>query len=124
MLRTRIYSWVLAGALLLPGATYAATGSTNAGGDGLAFANPIKAKTINELVALLMKVVIDIGSIVAVFFVIWSGLKFVQARGNPEAIGEAKKTLLYTLIGIAILFGAQLIAALITTTVSNVTNVQ
>ncbi len=82
--------------------------------------NPIKANSIKELVSLLMKAIIDIGSIVAVFFVIYAGLKFVTARGNPEKIGDAQKTLMYTLIGIAILFGAQLIAALITNTVKNV----
>ncbi len=106
--------------------TFGGSGNSVGGNSGtppsgfVQIGNPIKADSIGELVKLLMKAIIDIGSIIAVFFVIWSGLKFVKARGNPEAIGDAQKTLMYTLIGIAILFGAQLIAALITNTVENV----
>jgi hypothetical protein len=43
-----------------------------------------------------------------------------MAKGDPGKLDGAKTTLLYTLIGIAILFGARLIAALITGTVENV----
>lgn len=52
-----------------------------------------------------------------VLFVIWAGLQFVLARGNEEKLSDAKKNLLYVIIGVAIVFGAWGIANLLSGTV-------
>ena len=54
---------------------------------------------------------------IIVLAIIYSGFLFVAAQGNSEKLGEAKKALLYTLVGAAILLGSLAIAELIKNTV-------
>lgn len=80
--------------------------------------NPLtKANTINELIKTILEGVIKIGMPIIALAVVYCGFLFVQARGNPEAIKKAKDSLLYTLIGAAILLGSWAIAQLISSTV-------
>ena len=67
--------------------------------------NPLGSSTtdLNSLLVLILKIVTEIGSIVVVFFIIYSGFLFVTAQGNEEKITKAKQALTWTLIGAAIL---------------------
>jgi hypothetical protein len=55
-------------------------------------------------------IVLPIGSIVVVFFIIYAGYLFVTAGGNEKKLETAKKTLLWVLIGSAVLLGSWAIA--------------
>lgn len=81
--------------------------------------NPLGPNNTNVQAILidLMNLVATVGAIVVVFFIIYSGYKFVTARGNPEKIEEAKKTFYATVIGGAILLGADVIANVVVNTV-------
>lgn len=68
---------------------------------------------INTIISFVLLVAIPI----IVLAVIYAGFLFVTAAGNPEKLGKAKKTLLYTLIGAALLLGAFVIAKAIKGTV-------
>jgi hypothetical protein len=48
---------------------------------------------------------------VLTIFVVWVGLKFMWARGDPTASGAAGKSLLYLLIGGVVLFSFGIIIA-------------
>jgi hypothetical protein len=65
----------------------------------------------------ILKIVIEIGSIVVVLMIVYTGFKFVVARGNASELEEARRMLLWTLIGALILLGAQAIAMGIQATV-------
>ena len=80
--------------------------------------NPINAKSIDDLIKMILKIVIAIGTPVAVLFLIYSGFKFVMARGKPTELEDARKTFRWTLVGIAILLGASVLAAVIKGTVN------
>jgi hypothetical protein len=56
--------------------------------------------------------------------IIYSGFLFVAARGNAEELKKAKSTLVYTLIGAALLLGCLVIANAIKGTVDTITNDQ
>ncbi len=80
--------------------------------------NPLGSTT--ELSALILKIVdgiAQVGYYVVVLFIIYSGFKFVTARGDVKKLGEAKQTFLFTVIGAAILLGATLFANVIKGTV-------
>jgi len=80
--------------------------------------NPLlHAQTINELIKTILEGVIKIGMPIIVLAIIYSGFLFVSAQGNSEKLSEAKRALLYTLIGAAILLGSWAIAQLISETV-------
>ncbi|MEK7572281.1 MAG: pilin [Patescibacteria group bacterium] len=79
--------------------------------------NPISATTIQGLIKTILEGVLKIGIPIIALAIIYSGFLFVQARGNPGEIEKAKNSLVYTLIGAAILLGAWAIAQLISETV-------
>ena len=81
--------------------------------------NPLKSNTIAELVEKVLEGAIKIGLPLLVLAIIYSGFLFVSAQGNSEKLNEAKQTLLYTLVGSAILLGAWAIAQLISETITS-----
>lgn len=79
--------------------------------------NPLSTDSIPELIKTILEGVIKLGVPVIALAIIYSGFLFVAARGNPEKITKAKDTLIYTLIGAALLLGSWALAQLITETV-------
>ena len=75
--------------------------------------------TFTSLLSLILKIVTEIGSIVVVFFIIYAGFMFVTAQGNEEKLTKAKNSLMWTLIGAAILLGANAIALAVQGTVTS-----
>jgi len=76
--------------------------------------------SIREVLLKIIDIFILIGTPIAVLFMIYAGFLFVTARGNETQVTSAKKTLLYTVIGIAILFGARVLAELVLKTITNI----
>jgi len=79
--------------------------------------NPIKVNNINDFIKTILTGVIKISIPIIALAIIYSGFLFVSARGNSEKLGEAKRALLYTAIGAAILLGSWAIAQIISNTV-------
>lgn len=83
--------------------------------------NPLgETKDIKSILASILKVIADIILPIVIVMVIYSGFLYVMARGKSEAIEKAHKTLTWTLIGAAVLLGAQLIANVLIDTVSSI----
>ena len=81
--------------------------------------NPIpKITSIPGLIHTILTGVLQVGIPIVALAVIYSGFLFVFARGNSEKLTEARKTLMYTLIGSAILLGSWAIAEMISSTVT------
>ncbi|MDP3661452.1 MAG: hypothetical protein Q8R17_01190 [bacterium] len=119
--------WVIIGFLLSAGEASATqhTGVTGGGtgvtGGGLTtLPNPLGATTtFQALAAKILAIVSSIGGIIAVFFIIYAGFLFVTAGGNEEKHKDAKKAILYAVIGTAILLGAQALATILETTINS-----
>ena len=82
--------------------------------------NPLAGGSVNDIPTLIreiLKIVITIGVPIVALAIIYSGFLFVAAQGNPEKLKKAKDTLLYVIIGAAILLGAYVIAEAIDATV-------
>ena len=82
--------------------------------------NPLARSGINTVqgfIEVLLKGVIKIGMPVIALALIYCGFLFVAAVGNSEKIKKARESLVYTLIGAAILLGSWAIAILISETV-------
>ncbi len=83
--------------------------------------NPLPGITnIPNLVHTILGYVVQVGGVIAICAFIYSGFKFVQARGNEKGLEEAKNIFFYTCIGVAILLGAQVIASIVVGTITNV----
>ncbi|MFA7252278.1 MAG: hypothetical protein WC027_00235 [Candidatus Paceibacterota bacterium] len=86
--------------------------------------NPLKSNDVNAILGDIMKLVATAGAIVVVFFIIYSGYKFVTARGNESEVTKAKDIFWATIIGGAILLGADVIATVVINTVRTTTGAQ
>jgi heme/copper-type cytochrome/quinol oxidase subunit 2 len=89
------------------------------GAGGTTIQNPLGPNNmeVKDLLVKIMDLVATVGGIVVVFMIIYSGYMFVAARGNDSKISEAKDILLATVIGGAILLGADIIANVVVNTV-------
>lgn len=81
--------------------------------------NPFKAKTIPDLVKdIVNDILIPIGAVVAVVMIIYSGFLFVTAGGNDAQITKAKESLMWAVIGSAILLAAWVISEAVQGTIN------
>lgn len=79
--------------------------------------NPINVSTLNDFIKIILEGAIKIGIPIIALAIIYCGFLFVKARGNPGEIEVAKRSLMYTIVGAAILLGAWAIAQLISNTI-------
>lgn len=107
--------------ILLPLAVSFATNGTPAASK-VTIDNPLGSNNmqVKDVLAKIMEIVALIGGIVVAFFIIYSGFKFVMAKGNPGEIEKAKDMFYATVIGAAILLGAGIIAQIVVTTVNTI----
>lgn len=79
--------------------------------------NPLQIGSVQEFVTVLLRLAKAIGWSLLVLMVVYAGFTYITAMGNGEKISKAHKMLWWTLIGGAILLGAEAIALLIENTV-------
>ncbi len=93
------------------------TGSSGSTGGTFTLIDPLGVKNFCDLVKSLLNIVLAIGVPVAVLFLVWSGFRFILARGNMTELGVARKNFYYVIIGIAIFLGAWTLATIISATI-------
>lgn len=95
-------------------------GDDGCDGDGSSvLCNPLASDSFSSLVKNISRLAIEIGIPIAAIFIIYSGLKFVLARGDVKKLDEAKTGLLWAIIGTAILVGAWVITEVLKSTVES-----
>jgi hypothetical protein len=88
-------------------------------------ANPLGAtgpQNIPDFIERLIKIVLTVGVPVLVLAFIYAGFLYVKAQGNSGELEVAHRTLLYTVIGGALLLGAYVIAQAIGSTVADISS--
>lgn len=117
-IKKNIYKLILpAFAFLLPILSFAQTAGNECDPKLGKICNPISYKTLEAFIKAILEGVIKIGIPIIALAIIYCGFLFVFARGNSEKLKTAKSSLMYTLIGAAILLGAWAIAQLISETI-------
>lgn len=88
------------------------------GGNSQGIVDPLNGNSdLPGFLAKILHIIVILGAIVVVFYIIYAGLQYVLARGDEAAIKKAHQTLTWTVIGAAILLGAEVISKVIQTTV-------
>ena len=54
----------------------------------------------------ILEIVLGISGGIAVLILMIAALKYVTSQGDPAAVAKAKNTIIYTLIGLAVIAGA------------------
>lgn len=83
--------------------------------------NPLgNVNTVEGVLDIILVSIQYIAGILSVIYIILAGLKFVMNGDKPAEIDKARKMLLYVVIGIAIIFGAQAIKYVVINTITEV----
>lgn len=98
---------------------FGTTVTTTTTGTLITLDNPIGPDTLQEFIKKILDIVLTIGIPIVALAIIYAGYLFVSARGNSEKLGEAKDTLMYTILGAAILLGSWVLASAISTTITS-----
>ena len=62
------------------------------------------ANTLDKIVQWGITVFIIVCVIIALFFLIWAGIKWTTSGGDKQKIASARQTLIYAIIGLFIIF--------------------
>lgn len=81
------------------------------------FDNPITFDSLDELLLELLAVVLIVAMPIIVLYLIYAGFKYVAARGKPEELQKANRSLMFGLIGGVIVVGAFTILQIISSLV-------
>lgn len=95
--------------------------STNVVFAGDGFVNPLKAKSLQELLVQILNAVIFILFPIIVLMIVYTGFLFVAAQGNPTKLTEVRKALVWTVVGALVVLGSKALALAIEATVSSFT---
>lgn len=114
----------------LPGKTTGVTSGQTTGapsasscghGTGQTIANPLKFCSLDQVLSAVLDAAIALGTVILTLALIYTGFRFVMARGNEGELTKAKQALLWTIIGGLILLGAKAIQIVISDTVTSLT---
>lgn len=86
--------------------------------------NPLRAEIGDDvssiIKAIMGSIVMPLASILVVLAILYSGFKFVVAQGNPKELEDARRGLIWVLVGSAILLGAYGISEVLETTIQQI----
>ena len=80
------------------------------------FPNPTEKQSIREVVVAVLDFVVEVGTVIAVLFLVYAGFLFVFARGNQGMLDKAKVTFFWTIVGGVIILGAFVLSDIIKNT--------
>jgi hypothetical protein len=75
--------------------------------------------TIGSIVKTVINILSWVVGVVSVIMIIVAGLKYVTSGGQEKAIGDAKSTILYAIVGLVIVSLAQVIVRFVLSNVGN-----
>ena len=87
-------------------------------GAGTKLENPIAFKSLGALISAILDIIVQIAVPIAALFLMYSGFLFISARGDEAQLKTAKSIFLWTMVGIAVLLGAEILAQVIQGTIN------
>ena len=114
-----IFCFISTAAVAQVGTNPGSTGGVNT--INVTFTNPFRHGNdlYNILQAIVNNIILPIGGVLCVLAFIYTGFKYVIARGEPGKIKDAHQALLFTAVGTALLLGAWTIANVVRTTITS-----
>lgn len=61
---------------------------------------------IENFIRNIIQVLVTLAGITATGFFVWGGFRYITSSGSPEQLDGAKKTIIYSAVGLAIALGA------------------
>ncbi len=79
-----------------------------------AFAQGADVTKISNFIQSIIAILVTLSGLVATGFFVWGGFSYITSTGNPESLDRSKKTIFYSAIGLAIVFGAFVLSNIVT----------
>lgn len=85
----------------------------------LVLASPVFAQSadvtkVQTFITNVIQVLVLLAGTLASAFFVWGGVRYITSSGNPETLESAKKTILYSAIGLTISLAAFVITNIVT----------
>lgn len=78
------------------------------------FAQSADISKVQSFIQNIIQIFVTLAGLVATAFLVWGGFRYITSSGNPEALDGAKKTVMYSAIGLAIVLGAFVLSNIVT----------
>jgi hypothetical protein len=84
-----------------------------------AFAATAGVSNVENFIKSVITVLAGLAGLVATGFLVVGGFSYITSSGNPEHLDRAKRTIMFSLLGLAITIGAFVISNIVTTLATN-----
>lgn len=82
--------------------------------------DPLDKMTVQQFISKILGYIVKIGGVLATIAIVYVGFLFASAGGDAGKIKTAKSVLINTLLGLAVLLGAEILGATITSTINSI----
>jgi TRAP-type C4-dicarboxylate transport system permease small subunit len=70
---------------------------------------------VQNFIQSIIEILVGLAGLIATGFFVWGGLTYITSSGNPERITRAKRTLVFSALGLSITIAAFVIGNIVTT---------
>jgi|SRR5581483_9404519 len=70
------------------------------------FAQSADVSRIENFIRSIIQILVTLAGVTATGFFVWGGFRYITSSGSPEQLEGAKKTIIYSAMGLAIALGA------------------
>lgn len=78
------------------------------------FADSADVNKIEEFIRSVIQVLVTLSGLTAAGFFVWGGFRYITSAGHPDALESAKRTILYSGIGLAVTLAAFVLSNVVT----------
>lgn len=78
------------------------------------FAQGADVSKVETFITSVIKALVFLAGALASAFFVWGGIRYIISSGNPQALESAKRTILYSAIGLIICLAAFVITSIVT----------
>jgi hypothetical protein len=98
----RVLFFLLPALIFLPLLGLAEDAST----DGVTLTNPIGTSDVRVIIGYVIKAALGISGSLALLMFVWGGFLWLTAAGNSDRIEKGKKVLIWSTLGLVVIFSA------------------
>jgi hypothetical protein len=75
--------------------------------------NPLGVNSVPQLIGNIIKALFGIVGSIALLMFIWGGFTWMTAQGDPKRVQKGKDTLIWAVLGLAVVFGSYALVTLV-----------
>jgi TRAP-type C4-dicarboxylate transport system permease small subunit len=78
------------------------------------FAQAADVSKVQNFITSIIQILVVLAGTLATAFFVWGGVRYITSSGNPETLEGAKKTIIYSAIGLTICLAAFVLTNIVT----------